>query len=116
MIAGEKVVGGKIAITLQVPNGSKMSFKPQILKYETSKEFRWKGVFGVKGIFDGEHYFILEKAGENRTKFIHGELFIGILVGMMSSTLIKIQEGFKLMNIALKNECWSGPPNHSIIY
>lgn len=82
-----------------------MIFKPDILKFEPEREFRWKGKFGIKGIFDGEHYFILEETGEHQTKFIHGEIFSGILVGLMGGALANTRDGFVLMNEALKKEC-----------
>tara|TARA_R100000278_G_C5377313_1_gene131182 strand:- start:53 stop:310 length:258 start_codon:yes stop_codon:yes gene_type:complete len=82
-----------------------MTFKPVILKLEPSKEFRWKGKLGIKGIFDGEHFFILEKETDDSTRFIHGEKFSGILVSLMGKTLDKTKEGFEIMNEAIKREC-----------
>jgi hypothetical protein len=104
-IKGEKVVGSNISVFLKPPDGKGMSFKPEILKFEPEKEFRWKGKLGIKGIFDGEHYFILEKISENQTSFTHGEEFTGILVWMMGNVLKKTRDGFDLMNKALKKEC-----------
>jgi hypothetical protein len=104
-IQGIKSVGEKLTVSIKPPEGNGMTFKPVILKYEPNKEFRWKGKLGIKGIFDGEHFFILEKLNENQTKFIHGEKFSGILVALMGGALDKTKEGFQLMNEALKNEC-----------
>ena len=104
-IQGDRMVGGKLTVHIKPPGGKGMTFKPEILKFEPEREFRWKGKFGVKGIFDGEHYFILEETGGNQTKFIHGEIFSGILVGMMGGALDNTRDGFVLMNEAIKNEC-----------
>lgn len=104
-IVGEKAVGKKITVMLQPPDGNGMTFKPTILKFEPNREFRWKGSLGMKGIFDGEHYFILEPIGENQTKFIHGENFSGILVMFVGKMLDKTKDGFVLMNEAIKKEC-----------
>lgn len=82
-----------------------MTFKPVILRFEPAREFRWKGKLGMKGIFDGEHYFILEKLSDHQTRFIHGENFRGLLVGVLGKTLLRTEEGFRLMNQALKKEC-----------
>lgn len=38
-----------------------MTFSPEVLKAERGKEFRWLGKFLVKGLVDGEHYFLLEQ-------------------------------------------------------
>ena len=73
------------------------------MQNKTEKEFRWKGHLFVKGLFDGEHYFKLDALGPDKTRFIHGEQFSGVLSGMLlkmigDSTL----NGLKSMNEALK--------------
>ncbi len=104
-IKGEKAVGQNITVAIKPPGGKGMTFKPVILKYEPNKEFRWKGKLGVKGIFDGEHFFILEELNKEQTKFIHGEIFSGILVSLLGNTLSKTKAGFELMNESIKKEC-----------
>ncbi len=104
-ISGDKQAGGKLIVFLQPPGGSGMTFKPSILVFDEKKEFRWKGKLFVPGIFDGEHYFLLQDKGDNTTKFTHGEKFTGILTGFVGSVLDKTKEGFDLMNKALKAEC-----------
>ncbi len=104
-IKGEKAVGKRLTVSIKPPDGNGMTFKPVILKFEPHKEFRWKGKLGIKGIFDGEHYFILEEVKKGKTKFIHGENFSGILIPMMGNALNKTKEGFDLMNESLKKEC-----------
>ncbi len=98
-------VGDSLTVTLCPPGGNAMTFKPTLLKFDENKELRWKGKVGIKGIFDGEHYFIIEKISDSQTKFIHGEIFSGILVGFMKGILDKSELGFALMNEALKVEC-----------
>ncbi len=82
-----------------------MGFKPRILSYDPNKQLRWKGKFIVKGLFDGERYFILNKNNDGTTTFIQGEIFSGILVGLFGKALEKTKEGFILMNEAVKNRC-----------
>lgn len=82
-----------------------MTFKPEVLKVDVNKEFRWKGKLLLKGIFDGEHYFQLMDLGDGTTHFVHGESFIGLLVPLMGGALTKTKMGFELMNEALKREC-----------
>lgn len=104
-ISGEQKVGRKLTVFLKPPDGKGMTFKPKILTLDPNREFRWKGKLGIKGIFDGEHYFILEALNNNQTKFIHGEKFSGILVSLMGNVLEKTKEGFLLMNESIKREC-----------
>jgi hypothetical protein len=101
----EKTVGQKITVSIKQPNGNGMTFKPKILKFDQNKEFRWLGKLGFTGIFDGEHYFILEQISDKQTKFIHGEKFSGILVMISGKMLDKTKAGFELMNQAIKKEC-----------
>jgi hypothetical protein len=103
-ITGKKEVGEKITVTLQPPNSSSMTIKPVILAFNPGNEFRWKGKLGIRGIFDGEHYFKLIEQGKVETKFIHGEKFKGIMVPLVGKTLNKTEEGFELMNRSLKEE------------
>lgn len=104
-IHGEQKVGKKLTVTIKPPDGNGMTFKPKILILEPGKEFRWKGKLGINGIFDGEHYFILEPLDKNQTKFTHGEKFSGLLVSLMGNTLKKTENGFQLMNESIKKEC-----------
>lgn len=108
-ISGIQKEGERLAVTMKPPGSSSgMTFKPVILRLDPNREFRWQGSLGFKGIFDGEHYFLLRETSPNSTEFIHGEKFGGFLVPFMSGMLKKTQEGFELMNEALKQECERG--------
>jgi hypothetical protein len=104
-ISGEPKLGSRLTVSINPPGGNAMTFKPNILTLESNKEFRWKGKLGINGIFDGEHYFILEFLENNKTKFIHGEKFSGLLVPLVGKMLDKTKKGFQLMNESIKNEC-----------
>jgi hypothetical protein len=104
-ISGERKLGNRLTVSINPPGGKGMTFKPNILTLEANKEFRWKGKLGINGIFDGEHYFILESVDKDITKFIHGEKFSGLLVPLECKMLDKTQKGFQLMNESIKKEC-----------
>ena len=104
-ISGEQKVGSKLDVSIHPLEGNGMTFQPTLLKFEENREFRWVGKLLVKGIFDGEHYFVLSQEGESKTKFTHGEKFSGILVYLAGRTLDKTKGGFELMNESLKVEC-----------
>jgi hypothetical protein len=101
-ISGDASVGGRLDVFLQPPDANGMGFKPTVLKSDTASEFRWKGRVMMPGVFDGEHYFIIEPLQENRVRFIHGEKFSGILVPLFGGTITKAKRGFEEMNEALK--------------
>lgn len=93
-------------ITNVMMNGGKpRTFKPIITKLEDGKTLEWLGKMPL-GLFNGNHYFHLEKIDENTTKLIHGERFTGLL----HKTIMKkigddTQRGFEAMNAALKARC-----------
>ena len=104
-ISGTTQPGKYISVELQAGKNKPMQFKPIVITNNQSKEFRWRGKLFVKGIFDGEHYFILEPIGSDQTRFIQGENFTGILSGLMIKMIGEdTVEGFHAMNNALKNQ------------
>lgn len=104
-ISGVAAPSNTLDVFIQPPGSSGMRLKPVVLKHEPLSEFRWKGKLFISGIFDGEHYFKLEKISEGVTLFQHGEKFSGILVPFMGGILEKSKEGFMAMNTALKARC-----------
>lgn len=68
-ISGEQKTAKTLTVSIQPPDGTGMTFKPIILTMEQHKEFRWKGKLGITGIFDGEHYFILESVDNAASHF-----------------------------------------------
>lgn len=104
-ISGKKKEGKKLTVQIKPPNRKPMTFSPVILTFEKNKELRWLGKLGVKGIFDGEHYFRIIEQGNGSVKFEQGEIFSGILVGLMPKLLKDTKLGFENMNKALKEAC-----------
>ena len=62
--------------------------------------YSWTLLFS--GTFDGEHYFLLDPVGKNRTR--QGGKFSNLLVGLLSRTLSATEAGFEAMNTALKQQ------------
>ena len=102
-ISGVPKEGERIKAFIQPAGGKGMMFKPTVLKAEENRELRWLGKLLIPGLFDGEHYFRIEPIGENRVRFVHGEIFSGILVGLFAKSLdTGTAQGFRAMNEALK--------------
>lgn len=102
-VQGELKVGEQLEVLIMPEGGDGMKFTPEVLVADSNREFRWIGKLGVQGVFDGEHYFILEKLDDNRTRLLHGEEFSGLLTPIVwrliaDSTL----KGFKNHNQSLK--------------
>jgi hypothetical protein len=101
-LEGTPAEGERLTVTLSMPETAKeYRFRPRILRCEPEKELRWLGHLWVKGLFDGEHFFRLEPRGE-RTRFIHGEDFFGILLRFSGQMFTLTTRGFVYMNQALK--------------
>lgn len=102
-LAGNLIVGEKLVVQIAPPGKKEMTFSPMLIKANGS-ELRWVGKFLFPFLFKGEHYFILEPVNNNQTKFIHGEIFNGLLVSLMEKDLRgATYQGFIAMNEALKN-------------
>lgn len=102
-ISGSPEVGQQINVNMQLEGKKPMKFTPLVLKNEKEKEFRWKGKLFVDGLFDGEHFFILENLGNGQTRFVQGEFFTGLLSGVLVKMIgSETKKGFVAMNEALK--------------
>ena len=87
-------------ITITLPS---MTFTPVIKTIENQKELKWLGHLWIKGLFDGEHQFVLHSNPDGSTTFRHNEVFNGILVPFFVKKLdIDTKKGFEQMNMALK--------------
>ena len=104
-ISGELRQGAQLWVVLGPPGKRAMRFKPIVQTVAPAKALRWLGHLFIPGLFDGEHIFELETAGENATRFIQREKFSGILVGLFRKSLdTDIKNGFIAMNEALKKK------------
>ncbi|MBN1561834.1 SRPBCC domain-containing protein [candidate division KSB1 bacterium] len=105
-IKGNVQVGKRIQAVLQPPNKKGLTFRPQIIKLVPRREFRWYGVLGFRGLFDGEHIFELHPSQAHKVRFVHREVFKGILVPLILKYVgSNTREGFEQMNRALKERC-----------
>jgi hypothetical protein len=101
--SGQIKTGAKLDIYLQPTGGSGMRFRPTVLKAEPNRELRWLGHLLIPGLFDGEHILKIEPLGPDRVRFIQHEIFKGLLVPVLASSLDKdTLRGFEEMNRALK--------------
>ena len=102
-LSGDLEVGSHLNVTIQSEGNAPMDFTPRVLAADTDAELRWVGRLGFKGVFDGEHYFILEETDRGTTILRHGETFKGILAYPLIALIGEdTQNGFEAMNAALK--------------
>jgi hypothetical protein len=101
-IAGAAQEGERLTVRLEPPDGKGMTITPTVLAVEPDRELKWKGRLLVPGLFDGVHTLRIEPLDGERSRFVHGERFTGILVGLVKGVLAKTETGFEQMNSALK--------------
>jgi hypothetical protein len=104
-ILGNLAIGEKLTVQIASPGKKEMTFLPTLVTVKENHEIRWVGKFLLSPLFRGEHYFILEPINDHQTRFIHGEIFSGLLVPLMQKDLRgATYQGFIQMNEALKKE------------
>ncbi len=107
---GHTDVGEKICVKIYSGNRKPMIFEPVLLEAREPAEFRWKGRLLLRGIFDGEHIFRIEEAGEGRARFTHAERFSGLLVPWLRSDLdTNTRRGFERFNSDIKKRSEAMP-------
>jgi len=99
-IEGEVAEGKRITAKI-----GGMTFKPEVLVFEEKKELKWLGNLWTRGLFDGEHRFLLTK-NKDGVLFEQSEKFSGLLVPLFAKSLDKdTVKGFNEMNGRLKDRC-----------
>jgi len=92
-------------VHLSLPEGSNHELRPRVVRCADNEELRWRGHLLFPGLFDGEHFFRLIEVAPERTRFVHGENFTGILVRFAGRTITRAARGFVYMNEAIKRRC-----------
>jgi hypothetical protein len=102
-INGAPVVGTNLKIHLYTSSGKNRTYRPTVTKVTPSHELRWHGKSFIPGIFDGERIFIIESLKTNRIRFVHMEIFTGLVVALIGNRLDKdMYQSFVKMNDAFK--------------
>lgn len=98
----------RISMIILADNGDilipeKEAFDGHILSNMKYEKFSWGNKGFITNIIGAEHYFLLEPVGNKQTKFIHGETFEGLFLGIVASVLFKkAGKQYEALNKALK--------------
>ena len=99
---GELRPGGRLHVTLQVPEMRPVSFRPRLLAVVPGREIRWRGVTGLRGLFDGVHSLSVEALPDGRSRFRTHEDVTGVLLPVLGKVMRRTQHGFELLAEAVK--------------
>lgn len=104
-VAGMPEVGKPLQASILMPSGREMKIRPKLLAFSPGRELRWRGGLLLPGIFDGEHYFVIEELAGGGVRFRHGESFSGILAPLLYRMIAApFHQAYVAMNEALKRE------------
>jgi hypothetical protein len=97
--SGSVELGEKVDVTFKY--GSKdMTLHCTVTKNDPNHELRWKYHVGLPFLYQGEHCFVIEPAGDNLVRFIDKEIFTGLLIPFMVNE--NDRGDFEAMDKALK--------------
>ncbi|MGI0048729.1 MAG: SRPBCC family protein [Nitrososphaera sp.] len=99
-ITGQARQGAKIEIHIETPGGKSRKYEPTVTKVDQGRELRW---LGKSWLLNGEHIFTIEPLQAERVRFVHREVFEGLLTLLFGKSLdTDVRQGFEEMNKALK--------------
>lgn len=107
-IIGQAKEGNKIEIHIETPGGKNRKYRPEVTKVEHEHELRW---LGKSLLLNGEHIFTIERLQAGPVKFVHREVFDGLLTSIFGKSLdTDVKQGFEEMNRALKENAERAVP------
>jgi hypothetical protein len=81
-----------------------VTLRPTVVEATPGHRLRWRGRFGIPGIFDAEHVFTITPRGGGGVRLAQDETFTGALVPLMARSLDRhTRPAFEAMNTALKH-------------
>lgn len=104
-LEGELAVGSRLRVTMSSPDGAERTLECEVTQVDPERELRWRGRLWFKGVFDQEHFCLLQPLGEARTRFVQGQNVEGFLVRHLGPRLTELTRGMIGMNQALKKRC-----------
>lgn len=100
-------LGNTVHLKLSLESGMSYDFKPVIIKLDQNEHYAWLQKTGFRGMFDGEHHFVLTDLGDNQTELHNYEIYSGVLSPIFKRLPMMqgADEGFEAINQQIKQ--WS---------
>lgn len=104
-LGGEVKPNGQLHLKLSAEGADPYEFKPTVSHWEENEKFAWLAITGFPRVFDGEHFFELERIDDNTTLVTNREEYRGVMSLIMKNLpmMKTAPEGFKKMNSELKD-------------
>ena len=100
-IDGKVAVGSTVRVTVKPVGKDPLSGNTVVTSLSDTR-LAWTGSLAFPGLFRGNHEFIIEDRGPNKTTFYQNEKMSGIIIPF--ADFKPEAEGFVLMNQALKSQ------------
>jgi hypothetical protein len=100
-VDGAVAQGSKVRVTVK-PVGKDALSGDTVVTALTDTRLAWRGSLAIPGLFRGDHEFIIEAQGPNKTIFHQNEKMSGIIIPFFDFK--PEAAGFVLMNEALKKQ------------
>lgn len=84
--------------------GLDYTFEPLVIALEPMQHFAWRQTTGVRGIFDGEHHFVLYATDDGHTRLHNYERYSGLFAPVLQRLpmMQAAPAGFVAMNDEIK--------------
>jgi len=100
---GEARVGTVLKVVIEWPGLKRDRYALSVTEVEHGRVLAWLGHFGVRGLMDGDHRFVIEPLPAGGVRVQQVEDFAGILIPIMAPWLRdNVLRGFVAVNEALK--------------
>ncbi len=103
-LGGEVRPGGQLHLKLSAEGAAPYEFKAAISHFEENRRFAWIARTGIPRLFDGEHFFELERLPSGGTRLTNREEYRGVLSMVMERLpmMKSAPAGFEKMNVEMK--------------
>ncbi len=102
VVTGALAPGTDLELEYRAPGMTTGHRRVRVLEVVPGARLRWRGGLPVPGLFTSFDDFMIEPLGSDRSRFAHDATFHGLLVPLFVSTVHSAEDGFELMNAALK--------------
>jgi hypothetical protein len=106
-VAGPVTEGSEVMVTVKPVGKPEISGKTTIVAVQPNR-LAWCGSLRVPGIFHGDHEFVIEALGANRTMLYQSERMSGLIIPFFDFK--PTAAGFVAMNEALKKKAEAKTP------
>ncbi|TDV40339.1 SRPBCC domain-containing protein [Actinophytocola oryzae] len=98
---GKLAVGETLTLRMLLGGEKEQTFTPEVRSVRENAELRWLGALRWSWLFSGEHRFALSTVGDG-TRLEQSEVFRGVLVPLLRTTIDQTERDFRTLNAALK--------------